>query len=255
MMTGFHHMFKYLFLFLFLYPGFVQALTAQDVLSKQHEVNKGFRDETSIVNLILINQRGNHIKRQVLIKRLEATDQHPSKALIRFIMPAELMGTTLISHQNPGKSDSQWLYLAGSGKLKRIAGSSSQKSFMGTEFSFEDLLPFDAQKYSLNLLKDDLPGFHSINAIPLQNSPYAKLKILIDKETYQTKKILFYNKKETLLKTATFKDHQKVKGLYFRAQEIVMENHQNKRKTKLILQSIKVDTGLKDYEFDPHRLK
>ena len=54
------------------------------------------------------------------------------------------------------EDDDQWLYLPSMKKVKRISSHESKTgSFMGSEFSYEDLGSQEVEKYKYKFVKDD----------------------------------------------------------------------------------------------------
>ena len=60
-----------------------------------------------------------------------------SRQMVEFLSPADVKGTKFLSIVEPGAEDQMWLYLPAVGRERRIAGSSAQGQFMGTDFTFE----------------------------------------------------------------------------------------------------------------------
>ena len=58
-------------------------------------------------------------------------------------------------------------------------------------------------------------------------SGYSKQVEWVDKSIYQPRKIEFYDRRNTLLKTLTFYEYQQYLGQYWRASRLEMVNHQN----------------------------
>lgn len=74
-----------------------------------------------------------------------------AKNLIRFLDPPEVKGVGFLSLAQPGgKSPDQWLYLPSMKRERRIAAQDRDASFVGTDFSYEDMEEFDHEKYELS---------------------------------------------------------------------------------------------------------
>ena len=68
-------------------------------------------------------------------------------------------------------------------------------------------------------------------------------------------KIDFYDRKESLIKTLVFTDYRQYLGKYWRAQKMLMENHQTGKKTTLEFAEYSFQVGLNDADFTSSRLK
>ena len=78
---------------------------------------------------------------------LEVTDDG-DKSLMVFDEPRDVKGTALLTHAHKQEADDQWLYLPALKRVKRISSSNRSGSFMGSEFSYEDLTTKHTQPVS-----------------------------------------------------------------------------------------------------------
>src|SRR5512144_2338571 len=74
-----------------------------------------------------------------------------AKQLIRFVAPPEVRGVGFLSLGRAGKSPDQWLYLPSMKRERRIASQDRDASFVGTDFSYEDMEEFDHENYRVSL--------------------------------------------------------------------------------------------------------
>lgn len=61
-------------------------------------------------------------------------------------------------------------------------------------------------------------------------------------------------RKDTLLKTLTFKDYEQYLGKHWRANEMLMENHQTGKTTRLIWKNYRFRAGLTEQDFGQNKL-
>jgi len=220
------------------------------IAKKQEAMDSGFKDESSIGKMQLISAGGAVTEREFEIKRLEKSGDQGEKSLIKFTLPADIQGTGLLSYQNKNRDDDQWLYLPAMKKTKRIAGSGKGGSFVGSEFSYEDLMPLDIEKYSYTHTKDEACGDQNcfvVEAAPKTgDSAYSKTIMWIRPDNYRTVKAEFYDKKDQLLKTGEFTDWKLEGGKYWRSHRIEFRNVQNKKATTLVVGQLKIGQGLKE---------
>jgi len=235
----------------------VFAITNQEVANKNDKVMSGFKDSKSDMIMTLINANGQKRTRKMSMIILEKDGG--DKSLMTFVSPKDVKGTKFLSYSHINKDDDQWLYLPALKRVKRIASKNKSGSFMGSEFSYEDLSSFDADKYSykgdskvvtLNGKKTYLGDRKPIT----KNSGYTKQIFWTDAKTFLTQKVEYYDRKRELLKTAIFSDYKKISGKY-RIGKMVMTNHQNDKKTILIWKNEKIKTGLRKKSFHKRVLK
>ncbi len=218
----------------------------------------GWGDSRAEMQMELKNQRGQISSRQIRIKTLEQLNDG-DKSLTIFDSPRDVKGTAFLSFSHPEANDEQWLYLPALKRVKRISSRNKSGSFMGSEFSFEDLTSFEVEKYTYKYLRDEVvDGFDSwvIENYPKdQYSGYKKRIVWIDKEAYRTIRTDFYDRKNSLLKTLKMKHYKKYLDKFWRASTMEMVNHQSGKSTILTWKNYRFNTGLSDQDFNKNALK
>lgn len=220
--------------------------------------NTGWVDSNVDLQMILRNSQGQESKRQIRLKTLEV-DGDGDKSLSIFDTPRDVKGTAFLSFTHAIKADDQWLYLPALKRVKRISSSNKSGPFMGSEFAFEDLSSQEVEKYKYKWLSDEVvdgkDSFVSEVYPQYKHSGYTRLIIWMDKEIYMPLKIEFYDRKNSLLKTLTFKDYKSYLEKFWRPDSQNMINHQSKKSTELIWNNYQFKTGLTDRDFDKNSLK
>ena len=61
------------------------------------------------------------------------------RLLIRFTYPNDIRGTSFLVWEHPDSDDERFLYLPSLGRVRRIAGTETQESFVGSDFTYEDI--------------------------------------------------------------------------------------------------------------------
>ena len=225
------------------------------------QTNDGFGDTIVDVTMILRNKVGNEFVREISIKSLEnisSDSDDGDKSIVIFDSPKDIKGTALLSHIKVTASDDQWLFLPKLKRVKRISSKNKSGPFVGSEFAFEDFSSFELRKYSykyIGLEKLDGMLVDVIKRVPLyKNSGYTKQITYIDQKYKQVRKIAFYDRKGTLLKTLLLKDYRKY-GKYWRAHRAEMSNHLTGKGTDMIYGDYKFNTGLINKDFEKGKLK
>ena len=109
----------------------------------------GYRDFAGQVEMTLQDRDGSQARRHFSVKLLE----HPvpssgDYSLLEFDSPADVKGTSVLSHAQIEGEDEQWIFLPALHRVKRISSSNRTGSFVGSEFSFEDLTGNEGRKYT-----------------------------------------------------------------------------------------------------------
>jgi hypothetical protein len=192
------------------------------------------------------------------IKSLEQ-ENDGDKSLTVFNAPQDVKGTAFLSFSHVDRNDEQWLYLPALKRVKRISSRNKTGSFMGSEFSFEDLTSFEVEKYDYKYIGDET--INGIDCFVVETYPrdkysgYTKRVIWVDKEHYRVQKIDFYDRKNSLLKTLTFKDYKQYLNKFWRAHTMEMVNHQSGKSTILNWKNYEFQTGVDEKDFNKNALK
>ncbi|MEM9837720.1 MAG: outer membrane lipoprotein-sorting protein, partial [Pseudomonadota bacterium] len=137
-------------------------------------------------------------------------------------------------------------------RVKRISSANKSGPFVGSEFAFEDFTATELNKYTYKYIgEDDLDGLRVdvIERFPrYERSGYTRQISYIDQEQHQLRKVEFYDRKNTLLKTLTLTDYRDYDGV-LRAHKLAMVNHQTKKETDLIYDPYDFSTELADNDF------
>ncbi len=240
----------------------VQAETAEEkalaIAMEADNRDSGFVDYTNDTKMILSNKQGQESIRLIRSKTLEV-DGDGDKSLTIFDEPNDVKGTALLSYTHKEGPDDQWLYLPALKRVKRIASDNKSGPFMGSEFAYEDITSQEVEKYTYKYLRDD--SFDGMDVFVFERYPvdeksgYTRQIIWMDKEHYKERKIEFYDRKDTLLKTLLFTDYHQYQERFWRAHEMYMENHQTGKSTRLLQSNYKYNTGLSERDFDKNSLK
>lgn len=229
----------------------IWAISNHDVAKKSDDAMSQFMDAKSDMNMILVNANGQ--ERERLMTMLVLEKEGGDMSLMTFLSPSDVKGTKFLNYEHINKDDDQWLYLPALKRVKRIASENKSGSFMGSEFSYEDLSSFDVDKYIYEgeaklVMLNGKKAYLSERRPVMDNSGYSKQVSWTDTETFLILKVEYYDRKHELLKTAFFENYKKISGVW-RVGKMTMKNHQNDKKTILIWKNETVKNGLKEKDF------
>ncbi len=235
------------------------ALTADEVVQKQFDANKGYLSESAAGKMSIFNEAGSQVDREFTIMQMEEQGADSYKAMIKVNAPADLKGTGLLTSQNKGGEDDQWLYLPAMKKTRRISGEARGGKFLGSNFNFEDLSPKEKDDYTYVTLRVepcDATNCHVIEAKPkAADSLYSKTVGWIREDNFMPVKTEMYDKDQALQKVVTFADYQLFAEKYWRALKITMQDVQKKTRTELLFSNQKVNAGLTAADFSKQALE
>jgi len=225
-----------------------------DVAARNDRSDRGFNNSRVELEMVLKNASGAESRRVLEQSTLELPDESVGdKNLIVFFSPADIEGTALLSYAQILDPDDQWLYLPALKRVKRISSKNKSGPFVGSEFAFEDITGQELEKYEYTWLREEACGELTCDVVerrPLyKDSGYTRQIGWVDQTDYQVRKLEYYDRKGSLLKTQLFEDYKLYDDKYWRAHVWRMENHQTGKSTDLFFKDYEFDLGLSDRDF------
>ncbi|MCP4867572.1 MAG: outer membrane lipoprotein-sorting protein [Proteobacteria bacterium] len=186
---------------------------ADDGLAVMQQVEAGLKTsgEQLAVTMEVTGPRGSETR--TFRMWTQAMADKPARNLIRFETPGNIAGTALLSVQRPGKKQDSWLYVPALDQVRRIAPADRSESFVGSDFTIEDLtVAVDPEAREYTLL-GEAPCGDGRTCLQLQDAPktdaaakasaYGRVVLFVDKEHHVTWRVDFYDKADGLLKVLT----------------------------------------------------
>ena len=219
----------------------------------------GYGDSTADMLMVLKNRHGQESRREIRIRNLEVINDG-DKSLTIFDSPKDVKGTAFLNYTHKMGDDDQWLYLPALKRVKRISSRNKSGSFMGSEFSYEDISSQEIEKYTYKWLRDEI--FNGMECFVVErypvdnkNSGYSRQVSWIDKLEYRTWKVQYYDRKNEHLKTLVMSNYQQYENKFWRALEMHMTNHQTGKSTLLQFTDFKFMVDLNDDDFSKNSLQ
>ncbi len=219
---------------------------ADDYLKNIDKMIDPGKDMTAIANMVLISKNGKEEERKM------KTYRKGEKKIFFFLKPAGVKGVTFLTLSD----DQMYIYMPAFKKIRRIASSAKNENFMGTDMSYEDLAETSySKKYTPKLVSET--GDEAVLELIAKkgsDAAYSKLIITTQKKTWLRKSMELYNKSGKLIKKMNIKQSSIISG-YPTPTEIVMKDMSSGHSTKMIMDDVKYDSGLKDSLFSKRKIK
>src|SRR3989338_8300093 len=166
---------------LFLFTSFNQKLSfAQSELSATDIITKSRlafyyagRDMRAKVLMGLINKDGQKRVRELTMLRKDYKEGGEQKYFMYFHKPADVKDTTFMVYKYPDRDDDRWLFIPSINLVKRIAANDKYSSFVGSDFTYEDVSGRKPDEDNHTLLRKEQLGEKScfvIESIPKERS-------------------------------------------------------------------------------------
>jgi hypothetical protein len=215
--------------------------------------------EFALIEMTITNNRGQTRNRRLKLWLRKKDDSHGAATLMRVLAPREVkrFGVLVLG----GEDRSQWIYLPNRDRLKRIAGQSGGASFVGSDFTYEDLDPGTIDESTYSKLADvrvDGELCHVVEARPvadrLNDTVYGRRKVFIRKDGLVPVRVELFDKHDKLVKVQTSQDLVRVDGLV-RPRRIVMKDLRTGGSTELRIETRDINPDLPDRIFTKDELR
>ena len=202
--------------------------------------DEGWKDEVGQGTMTLFDADGDSVRRTIL-RMIHERPVEGDKLIVKFMSPAEIKGVAALTHENPGSSDDNWLYLPATKRVRRVSGANNTASFQGTEFTYEDLSSLDHREYDWRFMEETeltrgdkkVPVF-KLGAVPTYNDTgYSRIILYVHRTEWRQERIEYFDKAGKHLKTRETSDWENFHGRFWRPETIEMSNHQTGKRTLL----------------------
>ena len=204
--------------------------------------------------MVLINSKGKSRTNKMISKSVDGN----KKQITWFIEPRDDRGVAFLKIEHDNKDDEMRMWLPDFKKIRRISSKRRGDSFMASDLSYEDLASREIEKYLYERKEDETIDGVECFVVEVRpsgkvESSYQKHLSWINKSTLSVVKEESYDKRGELLKVKNF-THKKIKDYYIMS-EIYVENVQKNHSTKLTIDKMEVDLGVKASLFQEKNLK
>ena len=165
-----------------------ENLSAQEVIAKSRFAFYYAGDDMRAKVLMeLINKDGQKRVRELTMLRKDYEEGGNQKYFMYFHKPVDVKDTTFMVYKYPNKDDDRWLFIPAINLVKQIAANDKYSSFVGSDFTYEDVSGRKPDEDTHALLREDkLEGRNCfvIESIPKGSSEYTKRKSWIDEVNF-----------------------------------------------------------------------
>jgi hypothetical protein len=206
--------------------------------------------------LQVLDSKGKVADKRWLFMRLGSHGR--SKAVLRFMAPAEVKGVALLIVNHPDRASDQWMWTPALQRERRIALQDRSTRFFGTDFSFEDLEERDVNQYNYRLLGeeaiDGAPCWR-VESTPSERkiSQYTKAEVWIRKDNYVLAQVESYIK-AGVVRRLKYSAFVQVQGIWT-GRRLEMIDLRRKSRTILTLEKLEYNIPLKDEDFTLQSLR
>ena len=213
---------KLIKVFFVMFAGFIAASAAwgQDnalsIVDKSR--NRIKADTVSTRFKMVLTAKNGNVTERVMDQYSKKDAKGNNRAVIVFQDPASVRGTRFLTLENPGKDNDQWIYLPALGKVRRIAASEGSASFVGTDFSYDDISSVErkADLDNHKILREE--KYKDKDCYVIESNPkdsnyqYSRMVQWIDKSNSVIYRVELFDKKGTQVKLLEILELREVQG-------------------------------------------
>ena len=181
--------------------------------------------------------------------------------LFVFTFPPNVRGMAMLVHSHMEQGDdSMWIYLPDMDRIKRVdLGSSGGGYFMGSDFTFRDMVSRDQTEYEHELLPSNDDAYHVVQVRGRtpelrRTFGYAREEHFIRKDNFMRERIVFYDLAGDLLKELIVDDEHEEAGYAF-ASRVRMLNHQTGHLSEIVFEEMSFSGDIPDRYFTQRFLR
>lgn len=218
------------------------AQTADEIVERARDANQVERSIQD-VTMTIVSKGGSERVRELQLKSRRTGGATAS--YIEVTSPSDLAGTRLLAIESADGKEEQLLKLGSFPNVKRISGSGKSSSFLGSDFTYEDLSIREIAQGSHTMVSSDGDAW-VIDTVPAESAQYAKIRAHISKADLVARKVEFFDKKDgELVKVLEVTETAK-SGSTTLPRRTVLSNVQKGRHTELKVTSQRVDVSEAD---------
>src|SRR3990170_3808326 len=216
-------------------------------------------DMRLVVSMRLIERGGKERAREMTMLRRNTEKSLDQKYFIFFHQPADVEGMTFMVYKYSQKDDDRWLFIPGLDLVKRIAANDKRSSFVGSDFTYEDVSGRDLSEDSFTILREEKIGekdCYVLKSVPKnpKSADYSYRLSWIDKESFLPLKEEYYDLKGELYKIFSAEELKQIQG-FWTVTKRRMQNVKTGHQTLVSFKDIQYNLGMEENLFTERYLK
>lgn len=235
----------------------LSAQNAEEIMKKSHLAYFYAKDDGKAeLTMTLVSGESEKTKKFTMVRK-DVEDGGDQNYFIYFKKPSDIKKMTFLVQKHIDSPDDRMMYVPAIDLVKKIAASDKASSFVGSDFSYEDVSGRLWTEDSHELLgEDDLSGVKvfKIKSTPKSSDYFAYKISYIAKETYLPMQESFFNANGNETKRFTIEEVKNIDGVPT-ATVRKMTNLEKNQYTEIVFDKVQYNVGIKDKYFKERYLK
>ncbi|MDA8240648.1 MAG: outer membrane lipoprotein-sorting protein [Nitrospiraceae bacterium] len=238
----------------------VFAMTADEAMRKsQAAFLYPGKDFKARVLMKLISEGGQErVREMTMLRKNYGPPGGEQKYFIYFFRPVDVKDMTFMVYKYPGRDADRWLFVPALNMVRRIAARDKYSSFVGSDFTYEDVSGRDLAEDTHAMVRED--KYNGKECYIVKSTPkaadmeYSYKLSWIDKTDFLPLKEEYYDKRGELYKVFTADEIKTVKG-FPTVIKRTMKNLQSRHMTQVTYLKTDYNIGIEDSLFSERFLK
>ena len=243
-----------------------EGLTGTDIVERSQQAfyYAGTDMKTRVVMDLVSESNKIRTRRLTMLHKNDPKSRN-QKYFIYFHDPGDVRRTAFLVWKYYERDDDRWIFIPAINAVRRIAANDSRSSFVGSDFSYEDVSGRDVSADTHTLLREDRVGdvdCYLVQSVPKTGIDYTKKLAWIDKKSFLPRKEEYYDAQNQLARVFTADRIQvftggvgEAKKEYPAVVKRTMTNVKSGHRTEVTFNSIEYDVGLEDAVFTERSLE
>jgi hypothetical protein len=239
-----------------------------DWIARQVDRRDTGRDSRLTMQMRLFDRQGRARERTLGVNGLRGQGSAGDRVLVRFTYPNDIAGTGFLVWERPGGDDDRFLYLPALARVRRITGAERQESFVGSDFTYEDIGGRALDDYAYTLVPEDgswngnwadsdgvrHPAWRLESKARDADALYPKVISTIRKDNFVVVAAEVFNRRGERAKAYRVTKLSQVQGIWT-VMASTMANEIDRTRTELAVTQARYNTGLAERDFSRRELE
>ena len=241
-------------------PALAQAPAGEDIMRRAHlAMYYPGEDMRARITMRLVSKDGGERVREMTMTRRTVKEGGEQRYFIFFHRPPDVRDLAFLVWKHPGRDDDRWLYVPALKLVRRIAASDKHTSFVGSDFSYEDVSGREPEDDAHKFLRDDkVAGREAwvVESVPKEpgSADFSRKLSWIDKATGLPLKVEYYDRRGDLARVFTAEELKETQGFWTVIRR-TMKNVQSGHWTEAVLADVRYNQKLSPDLFTERALR
>ena len=240
------------------WPASAQAPPAEEIMRRAHlAMYYPGEDMRARITMRLVSKDGGERVREMTMARRTVREGGEQRYFVFFHRPPDVRDLAFLVWKYPGRDDDRWLYVPALKLVRRIAASDRHTSFVGSDFSYEDVSGREPEDDTHKLLREEPVGgreAYVVESVPKESADFSRKLSWIDRAMWLPLKEEYYDRRGDLARVYTAAEVKEVQG-FWSAVKRSMRNVQSGHRTDAAFDDLRYNLKLSPELFSERALR